>query len=395
MNDNYLNLQNCTNQIISVNFEDRLGLSENPFNCPSDLIWFTRDIDFNLIDFAQGELSVEREDVSSNMALKQTEGNMLSWTKTFPIQAREGSKLQQFLLEIMINERTSNRDGQGIIAYANGGIHYERTVTYNEGTDSEFKIKMLFLNLKAENFPDVYSGDITSDTTYEWSILVENYPHYLISGNVPAEFAIPTGVVAPTIGFDEVTLTQTSVTVSALTLLDTDLVAMDTNITITLYDADSLEFLDTQVVASGNDYVYNGSVDNVRIELAYAISDTILMTNAILIENQPAVLNPAVGTIDDTPTITVDTISGTFNYTANDDSISLATMTIAETATPTTVIATDTTITEGANTYSFATLTADTEYIISLIQDTLVLDTLTATTSAVLFKATAAKKLKK
>lgn len=380
----YLELQNCTGSVVDVTFIDKLGLAKDPYNCPSPIVWFERDKDFNMIEFAQGEISVEREDVTSNLPLKQTEGNMLSWSKSFPIQAKEGSKLQQYLLEIMINERSSERNGSGIIAYANGGIHYERTVIYNPGQTNEFQVKMVFLNLKAENFPDVYSGDVTTDTTYEWSILVEDFPYYFISGTVPTSFAVPAGGIAPSIGYANAELTFDSVTLTNVELLDPDMFAESDNIIVRLLDLDTLEQLDIKTIVSGDDYTYSGVLGDVKVELSYVVSKSTNITASIVELKQVPVITPATGSLTGTPTVTVDSVSGNGTYSAGDENINLSAINIALTSTPGTIIDSVTPLTSGTNAYSFTGLTAATDYTITMVQDTTTLDSATVTTSAAL-----------
>ena len=221
--DQYLDLRNCSDATLDVDVLDEIGMVCDPFDCQSKLGWFKEGEDYDLLAYEPGEISFNTEDKVGDEAIKQIEVTQIdSWTRTFEFQAKYGSNLLNFFQLININESTSERDGDGLVAYANGGLYTRRTWTYNKGKEDEFVFQEVVPNIKVETWPDVFSGKMQADTSYAIDLVIQDFPHYYLSGVVPDQMFIPDGVKAPVLSYSEPVLTDTELTISGMSFEDTD-----------------------------------------------------------------------------------------------------------------------------------------------------------------------------
>lgn len=276
-----------TGSKLDVTTYERILFDKDPYICGGDVFSFYRGKDVQFIEPEAGEISIEREEVSGDSrALKQTEApssQAIEWKQEFPIQASYGSRLQSFLVRVLQDEFNSGRDGSGIIAYSNGGVHYEKIVVFNEGKADEFRVKMFFPNLKVESWPNVYMGDITSESTIQLNVLIENFPAIVMEGNVPDWYGIPTDLTLPVIATESVVLSaEGSLTVSGITLTDTDLVALDTNVNVKVYNitGEENELLVSEDVNATDSVEYTTGVGTeattLMVVLSYYVSETLM-----------------------------------------------------------------------------------------------------------------------
>lgn len=230
----------ATASAVDVTTVERFMFDKDPYKCGGDVLSFYRDKDFQMIEPEAGSLEVDRQDKASTLALKQTEASAeqaLTWEQEFPIQAKYGDRLNTFLIRVLMAEQQSGRNGKGIIAYSNAGVHYEKVVIFNKGQVDEFKVKMFFPNLKVTEWPNVYMGDITSESTVNLNVNIENMPVVTFEGATPIWFGIPSDLTAPTITYDTIDLTATGdLTISGLMFTDEDMIANDELVYIDVFD---------------------------------------------------------------------------------------------------------------------------------------------------------------
>lgn len=223
-NDQYTDLRSCSGGISNTKVIREIGKFRNFFDCNSEIIWFKETDDFSIMTYEPDELTFEHTDVATNMALKQTSvgDSSIEWTKEIGIKAQYGSKFLQSVLQDFANEGLSGDNGKGLIAMANGGIWYRETIVYNEGQADEFRSQIVYPNLKVETWLVPFSGNINAETEYTIALMVQNFPVYYWDGTAPVGYGLPTGIDPIVITYDNLTLVGTTLTLSALTLTDTN-----------------------------------------------------------------------------------------------------------------------------------------------------------------------------
>lgn len=223
-NDQYTDLRSCSGGISNTKVIREIGKFRNFFDCNSEIIWFKETDDFSIMTYEPDELTFEHTDVATNMALKQTSvgDSSIEWTKEIGIKAQYGSKFLQSVLQDFANEGLSGDNGKGLIAMANGGIWYRETIVYNEGQADEFRSQVVYPNLKVETWLVPFSGNINAETEYTIALMVQNFPVYYWDGTAPVGYGLPTGIDPIVITYDNLTLVGTTLTLSALTLTDTN-----------------------------------------------------------------------------------------------------------------------------------------------------------------------------
>lgn len=223
-NDQYTDLRSCSGGISNTKVIREIGKFRNFFDCNSEIVWFKETDDFSIMTYEPDELTFEHTDVATNMALKQTSvgDSSIEWTKEIGIKAQYGSKFLQSVLQDFANEGLSGDNGKGLIAMANGGIWYRETIVYNEGQADEFRSQVVYPNLKVETWLVPFSGNINAETEYTIALMVQNFPVYYWDGTAPVGYGLPTGIDPIVITYDNLTLVGTTLTLSALTLTDTN-----------------------------------------------------------------------------------------------------------------------------------------------------------------------------
>lgn len=268
-----------------VSTYEYLHFDKDPYSCGGDTFDFKRGADFDMIEPEAGDFSIDRGEVTSTQALKQTSASSeqsLEWSQEFPIKARYGDSLNTFLLRILMNEYKTNKGGKTIVAYSNQGISYTKKVVFNEGQADEFAVVMFFPYLKAESWPNVYLGDLTEESTVSLNVKIENFPVIEYEGTMPSWFGIPKDVTAPTVTFDTLTYDETNVVnIEGLTLLDPDMVAFEENMLhVEMYDATTGELLDSQDVdtttpATVNVDLSTTAPSEVLVTMSYKVSENL------------------------------------------------------------------------------------------------------------------------
>lgn len=250
LNDQYIDLRNCNNASQDVKLVRSLGFLKNPFDCMSDILWFKETDDFSLITYDPDGIEISREDVVSNLALAQTTAGdgSIGWAKEIGIQAQWQSKVLQFITSVNASEKINGKEGQTIIAYANGGVWMKDEVIFNQGKEDEFIVSMVYPNLKLEGWINPMSGNQTAETEHTLAIKVEDWPLTEFGGTAPVGFAIPKGMTPIEITYTDVTLTSSTLTFTGLNLADSNaipLIDIDITepITISVYDDATGELL--------------------------------------------------------------------------------------------------------------------------------------------------------
>lgn len=253
LNDQYIDLRNCTNASQDVKLVRSLGFLKDPFDCMSDILWFKETDDFSIITYDPDGIEISREDVVSNLALAQTTAGdgSISWGKEIGIQAQWQSKVLQFITSVNASEKINGKEGQTIIAYANGGVWMKDEVIFNQGKEDEFIVSMVYPNLKLEGWINPMSGNQTAETEHTLVIKVEDWPLTEFGGTAPLGFAIPKDMEPITIDYTDVVATITDVTFTALNLIDPNAIPLididiEEPITITVYDDVTGEMLVSQ-----------------------------------------------------------------------------------------------------------------------------------------------------
>ena len=294
--EQFFNKRDCGLAQIDVTLDDKLGFYDDSFDCANSKIdWMDGGIDYITVEPEFPEFTIERNDVSSSKALMQTSAEKMSGTMTVPILVKWNSRLFQWITNFNMNESSSGRDGKGIVALSNGGVHMQRKITYNKGKVDEFQILEVYMNLKFENWWDMINGEVTAETTFEFSLLIENFPDYYIMGTVPQGYGLPTSVTPATIEYYTAVLTYTELTISNLTLTGVDSLAIDDLIYVTTYSDTGL-ILDSQTLLTG-EYVYTSDLtlfDKLFVQLAYKKSDILMYSTIVLEVPKTAVVPPAL-----------------------------------------------------------------------------------------------------
>jgi hypothetical protein len=287
----YLDLRNCANSTLNIKRYHEIGILKNGFDCNSDILWFKEEDDLVINTYDPDEISIDRGEVESDLALKQTkaEQSSIEFKKTIEVKADYGSRFLQYVREININERTSGRNGNGVIALSNGGFWFKETIVINEGEINEYKEETIYPNLKVATWINPFSGNIKSDTVYPLEFMVEDWPVYQNYGTRPNGWAMPKDIIAPTVLFDNITLTNTNLTFTNLDLEDLNLppvhdLSISKPIIVNLYKEDgtfltSAEFSETNATAVIT-YGFT-SIGKVIYSIDYAINDQ-MEINAIV-----------------------------------------------------------------------------------------------------------------
>lgn len=223
-NDQYTDIRVCNNSSANTKVLREIGKFRNFFDCNSEIVWFGETEDFSIMTYEPDELSFDRADIETNLALKQTEATdgSIEWTKEIGFKAQYGSTFLQSVLNDFAQEGLTGDNGKGLIAMANGGIWYRETIIYNEGQTDEFRNQTVYPNLKVETWAVPFSGVINAETEYTVTLLVENFPRYYWDGTAPIGYGLPSSVDPITITYDEITLVGTTLTISNLMLVDTN-----------------------------------------------------------------------------------------------------------------------------------------------------------------------------
>lgn len=280
----YLNQRDCSNVQLDITDEFFLGFNQDPFDCLSIIDWFKDGTsDFSTVEAELPEMSLESSEVSSSSVFVETERSKITESGSIPILMKWGSRLVQWIINFNANEYTSGREGKGLVALSNGGVHLRREITFNKGKANEYKLVFSAINAKFENWLDPIVGEITSETTFDLNILIERWNIIQATGTVPDGFGLPSTSSNVTIDYTDATLTDTEVTVNGLTITDLDGLS-DGNIYIRTYGSDGLT-LDEQIVVDGADYVFNSdftAVENVFVSINWKLSETLMYATAIL-----------------------------------------------------------------------------------------------------------------
>jgi hypothetical protein len=292
MKEQYYDLRNCVNATLNVKRYHEIGILKNGFDCNSDIIWFKENKDLVISTYDPDEISIDRGEVESDLALKQTKADQASieFKKTIEVKADYGSRFLQYIREININERESGRNGNGIIALSNGGFWFREIIVINEGEVNEFKEITIYPNLKVSTWMNPFSGNSKSDTVYALEFMVEDWPAFESEGARPTGWAIPKEFTPPEVEVESVTLTATNITFAGLDLIDTNLPPIhDTSVSkpiiVKLYKEDGEFILEESFAQSGTDAVitYNfATIDKVVFSINYVIEEGIMEINAIV-----------------------------------------------------------------------------------------------------------------
>jgi hypothetical protein len=301
MKEQYYNLRNCVNATLNVKRYHEIGVLKNGFDCNSEIVWFKENKDLVINTYEPDEISIDRGEVESDLALKQTKAEQasLEFKKSIEVKADYGSRFLQYIREININERESGRNGNGIIALSNGGFWFREIIVINEGEVNEFKEITIYPNLKVATWMNPFSGNIKSDTVYALEFMVEDWPAFESQGTRPAGWAIPSEFIAPEVTVEGVELTDLNITFTNLELVDTNLPPIhDTGvqkpIVIKLYKEDGEFILEERFPQTGTSSVINydfSTIDKVTFSIDYVIEEGIMTINAI------------VGTVEKAPVI--------------------------------------------------------------------------------------------
>lgn len=395
---NYLDLRNCGSTLVLPDVVDEIGWLCNPSNCKSDIIWFSdEDDDFNIITFEPGTISFETSDVEGDDTIKQISVDRIeSWERPMEIQHKYGGKMLNFIFSILMNESNSGRDGAGLVAYANGGIYTRRTWTFNKGEVNEFSFQEVVPNMKLTEFPDVYSGQIKSDTVVTLPLIIQDYPQYYTSGNIPLQMWFPNDVVAPVLSDYTAILNDDSFTLGDIEITDTDNVidnVIDKPLLLQIYsnDVDSTTgtypLISSQNFASGEEVTINNdfsAYDNISYTLTLFICETINfpVSGQKIDKTIPLLANGNFG-VNGTSTTT--SVNGVYTYLNNSEDFNLGKIEIVETSSPLVIIDTIQPISAVPNTlFEFTGLTAGTSYTINLYQDSTILDTVESSTLVII-----------
>lgn len=246
----YLDLRNCNKATIDIKVIREMAFLKNAYNCISDLLWFKETDDFKILTYDPDEIEISREDVVSNLALKQTSAGAgsIEWAKEIGITAEAGSSFLQYITSINASEKINGKEGNTILAMANGGFWFRETFIINEGEVDEFIIRMVYPNLKLESWINPLSGNKTAETEHTLAIKVEDWPLTEFGGTAPLGFAIPKDMEPIEITYTDVTLTSSTLTFTGLNLVDSNaipLIDIDITepITISVYDDATGELL--------------------------------------------------------------------------------------------------------------------------------------------------------
>lgn len=272
-NDQYTDIRVCSGGISNTKIIREIGKFRNFFDCNSEIVWFKETDDFSIMTYEPDELTFEHEDVASNMALKQTSAGdgSIEWTKEIGIKAQYGSKFLQSVLNDFAQEGLSGDNGKGLIAMANGGIWYRETIVYNEGQADEFRNQTVYPNLKVETWLVPFSGVINAETEYTIALMVQNFPVYYWDGTAPVGYGLPAGIDPIVITYDDATLVGSTLTLSALTLTDTN--------TPSIIDVDILQPVKIEVKdpSTGSSQVetFVGDGSDANINVGFTISGSL------------------------------------------------------------------------------------------------------------------------
>lgn len=223
--DQYMDIRACNAGSANIKVVREIGKYRNFFDCNSEIVWFEEAEDFKILTYEPDELTFDRTEVATNLAIKQTEAgdNSIEWKKEIGFTAQYGSKFLQSILQDFANEGLSGDDGKGFVAMSNGAIWVRETIIYNEGQADEFINQTVYRNLKVEQWPVPFSGVINAETEYTVGFLVENWPRYYWDGTAPIGYGLPDGIEPITITYDNLTLVGSTLTLSALTLTDSNI----------------------------------------------------------------------------------------------------------------------------------------------------------------------------
>ncbi len=249
-NDQYIDLRNCNNASLDIKLLRRIGFLKNPFDCTSDILWFEETEDFKIMTYESDGIEINREEVVTSLALAQTTAGSgsIAWAKEIGITADFGSRFLQFIIALNANEKLNGKNGDTILAYANGGIWFEEQVIVNGGEASEFKVTTVYPNLKASSWLSPTSGNVSSEAEHTFALMVEDWPATYFGGTAPLGFATPKGATPITISSASVALTDTELTFTSVVLVDANippLIDIDIlePIAVGIYDAETGELL--------------------------------------------------------------------------------------------------------------------------------------------------------
>ncbi|RPJ25939.1 MAG: hypothetical protein EHM25_01005 [Nitrosopumilales archaeon] len=259
-----------------------IGIHKNPRDYNSEIIWFEEAKDFSIAEMEADTIEFEREDVTSDLPIHQTNATKIgSWEINPVIMAKPTSSFLNYLKLITMNEGINNTRGTELLAYANGGFWYRKVHTYNKGLATEYIIEEVYPYMKASNWINPFSEKYTSESVYEFNLLVENHPNVYYKGLIDPMVGLPEGTKPVEITHDAVTCTATTFTISALTMTDPDFIALEStegDLWVIVYSQLGNKTLTARHMGDGTDLVITGTFDTkVFYELYWLLTEEIKM----------------------------------------------------------------------------------------------------------------------
>lgn len=273
IDDQYLDLRSCNDESVNAKTYRKIGLGK----CYEKILWFTEEKDFNIVTYDPDSYDIERNDVESNKALKQTSAgaSSLEIKKTISLKASYSSKFLEKIRSIIDNEHRNGTNGFEIIAISNGGFWFEEGIIFNEGEENEYTVKYVYPYLKTSKFPSVISGNYKDDTEIEMEFLVEEFPKTYTIGTVPIGYGIPKEFKPIKIEHGNIVLTETDLNIPQINFIDEDFLT-DIDITnkvlITLYESKTnLKLYEEAVQGNLTDFVktFENPLDEIIVEIRY------------------------------------------------------------------------------------------------------------------------------
>lgn len=253
-------LENCDSAPVDLIIDSYIGFRKNPFLCqePDNIEIFEQGVDYELIDPDILTMTINRDEISTNSAFKQTSSVDLEASVTLPIQVKANSRLLEYMILFNMNEDSSGRKGRGLLALSDGGVSLYRRFTYNKGQVNEYIIQEEAMNLKLATWFDPIAGNFDSDTSVDIELMMEYWANYQIIGLVQQNFGLPEAKTGAVITFDTPTFDGTTIDIANLTLIDDENISYDGLNYVTIYN-ELMQIVDTQSIETGSSYQYTVS----------------------------------------------------------------------------------------------------------------------------------------
>jgi fructose-specific phosphotransferase system component IIB len=254
---NYLEeqMKNCVSGGSVVDIKLELGVWRSA-KCPSEIDWFEASNDFIIIERGGDGIKVALEDGTPNGSWKSYTPGLVEGSRTLTIKADLKHKLYQKFMQIEIENQGTL--GEVFKIYASGGFHFRITLT---DLDSGLIWQQVWLNLMSENFIDTFWQDFSNNEDgVELSFKMVNDPIFFLEGTLDTNFAIPENLEDVKVENSGIVVSQESITISDLKIVDNDMVAFDESLKVTVFGLGT-ELADVNVEEStiANDLIIPGN----------------------------------------------------------------------------------------------------------------------------------------